>query len=300
MRFGLSRQERRRLRVGLLFALPWIVGFLGFTVYPVIASFYYSLNVYTTFGEPMRWVGLANYQELFQDELFWVSLYNTAYYVLFGISYHVALALLLAFLLNQNLRGIAFYRTIYYLPTIVPVVATSVLWLWVFNPEFGLVNATLGQLGMRGPGWLTDPALAKPSLILMGSWTIGGTLIIFLAGLQDVPQQLYEAAMIDGAGALQQARHVTLPMLSPVIFYNMIMGVIAGFQVFTQSFIMTNGGPLDTTLFYALYLYRNAFQFFKMPYASAMAWILFLLVMTTTLVIFRSSARFVYYEGEGR
>lgn len=300
MRFGLSRQERRRLRVGLLFALPWIVGFLGFTVYPVIESFYYSLNVYTTFGEPMRWVGLANYQELFQDELFWVSLYNTAYYVLFGISYHVALALLLAFLLNQNLRGIAFYRTIYYLPTIVPVVATSVLWLWVFNPEFGLVNATLGQFGMRGPGWLTDPALAKPSLILMGSWTIGGTLIIFLAGLQDVPQQLYEAAMIDGAGALQQARHVTLPMLSPVIFYNMIMGVIAGFQVFTQSFIMTNGGPLDTTLFYALYLYRNAFQFFKMPYASAMAWILFLLVMTTTLVIFRSSARFVYYEGEGR
>lgn len=300
MTLGLSRQERRRLRVGLLFALPWIVGFLGFTVYPVIASFYYSLNVYTTFGEPMRWVGFANYQELFQDELFWVSLYNTAYYVLFGISYHVALALLLAFLLNQKLRGIAFYRTIYYLPTIVPVVATSVLWLWVFNPEFGLINATLGQLGIRGPGWLTDPALSKPSLILMGSWTIGGTLLIFLAGLQDVPQQLYEAAMIDGAGTLQQARHVTLPMLSPVIFYNMIMGVIAGFQVFTQSFIMTNGGPLDTTLFYALYLYRNAFQYFKMPYASAMAWILFLLVMITTLVIFRSSARFVYYEGEGR
>lgn len=300
MIFGLSRQERRRLRVGLLFALPWIVGFLGFTVYPVIASFYYSLNVYTTFGEPMRWVGFANYRELFQDELFWVSLYNTAYYVLFGISYHVALALLLAFLLNQKLGGISVYRTIYYLPTIVPAVATSVLWLWVFNPEFGLINATLGQLGMRGPGWLTDPVLAKPSLILMGSWTIGGTLIIFLAGLQDVPLQLYEAAMIDGAGTLQQARHVTLPMLSPVIFYNVIMGVIAGFQVFTQSFIMTNGGPLDTTLFYALYLYRNAFQYFKMPYASAMAWILFLLVMATTLVIFRSSARFVYYEGEGR
>ncbi len=300
MTLGLSRQERRRLRVGLLFALPWIVGFLGFTVYPVIASFYYSLNVYTTFGEPMRWVGFANYLDLFQDELFWVSLYNTLYYVLFGISYHVALALLLAFLLNQKLRGISLYRTIYYLPTIVPVVATSVLWMWVFNPEFGLINATLGQLGMRGPGWLTDPALSKPSLILMGSWTIGGTLMIFLAGLQDVPQQLYEAAMIDGAGTLQQARHVTLPMLSPVIFYNVILGVIVGFQVFTQSFIMTNGGPLDTTLFYALYLYRNAFQYFKMPYASAMAWILFLLVMATTLVIFRSSARFVYYEGEGR
>lgn len=300
MIFGLSRQERRRLRVGLFFALPWIIGFLSLTVYPVIASFYYSLNVYTTFGQPMQWVGFANYIELGKDDLFWQSLYNTAYMVVLGVSFHIIIAIGLALLLNQNLRGVSIYRTIYYLPTIVPVVATSVLWMWVFNPEFGLINAALGQLGIYGPGWLTDPSLSKPSLILMGVWTIGGTLIIFLAGLQDIPQHLYDAAMIDGAGTLHQVRHVTLPMLSPVIFFNVIMGVIRGFQIFTEAYIMTEGGPLDTTLFYALYLYRNFFEYFEMPYASAMAWILFLVVMATTLVIFRSSARFVYYEGEER
>jgi multiple sugar transport system permease protein len=297
----MSRQERRRLGMGLLFASPWIVGFLAFTVYPVILSFYYSLNVYTTFGQPMHWVGLANYIELLtQDDLFWVSLYNTLYMVVIGIPFHIMLAILLAMLLNMNLRGVSIYRTIFYLPTIVPIVATSVLWMWVLNPEYGLVNAALGELGIHGPGWLTDPELAKPSLILMGVWTIGGTLVIFLAGLQDIPRQLYDAAMIDGAGTLHQVRHITLPMLSAVIFFNVVVGVIGGFQIFTQAFIMTNGGPLDATLFYALYLYQNAFKYFKMPYASAMAWILFLIVIVATLVLFRSSARLVYYEGEDR
>lgn len=275
--------------------------FLAFTVYPVILSFYYSLNVYTTFGQPMHWVGLANYIELLtQDDLFWVSLYNTLYMVVIGIPFHIMLAILLAMLLNMNLRGVSIYRTIFYLPTIVPIVATSVLWMWVLNPEYGLVNAALGELGIHGPGWLTDPELAKPSLILMGVWTIGGTLVIFLAGLQDIPRQLYDAAMIDGAGTLHQVRHITLPMLSAVIFFNVVVGVIGGFQIFTQAFIMTNGGPLDATLFYALYLYQNAFKYFKMPYASAMAWILFLIVIVATLVLFRSSARLVYYEGEDR
>ena len=297
----MSRQERRRLGMGLLFASPWIVGFLVFTVYPVIMSFYYSLHVYTTFGQPMQWVGLANYVELLtQDDLFWVSLYNTLYMVVVGIPFHIMLAILLAMLLNMNLRGVSIYRTIFYLPTIVPIVATSVLWMWVLNPEYGLVNAALGELGIHGPGWLTDPELAKPSLILMGVWTIGGTLVIFLAGLQDIPRQLYDAAMIDGAGTLHQVRHITLPMLSAVIFFNVVVGVIGGFQIFTQAFIMTNGGPLDATLFYALYLYQNAFKYFKMPYASAMAWILFLIVIVATLVLFRSSARLVYYEGEER
>ncbi len=301
MTLGLSRQELRRLRVGLLFALPWIIGFLSFTVYPIIASFYYSLNVYTTFGQPLQWVGLSNYVKLLgQDDLFWISLYNTIYMVVFGVSFHIVLAIVLGLLLNQNLRGVSIYRTVYYLPTIVPIVATSVLWMWVFNPEFGLINSALSLLGIHGPGWLTDPVLSKPSMILMGIWTIGGTLVIFLAGLQDIPQHLFDAAMIDGAGALQRVRNVTLPMLSPVIFFNVIIGVIGGFQIFAQAFIMTNGGPLDTTLFYALYLYRNAFEYFKMPYASAMAWILFLVVMITTLIIFRSSARLVYYEGEER
>lgn len=299
MRIALSRQEWRRMCVGLLFASPWIIGFIGFTLYPIIASFYYSLHVYTTFGQPMIWVGLENYAELLgQDKLFWVSLYNTAYMVFIGVPFHILLAILLALMLNLPLRGVAVYRTIFYLPTIVPVVATSVLWMWVFNPEYGLINAAFELIGVRGPGWLTDPTLAKPALILMGSWTIGGTLVIFLAGLQGVPQQLYEAAMIDGAGVWHRVRHVTLPMLSPVIFFNLIMGVIGGFQIFTQAFIMTQGGPLDATLFYALYLYRNAFEYFKMPYASSMAWILFLVVSLATLTIFRTSSRFVYYEGE--
>lgn len=298
---SMSRQERRRLGMGLLFASPWIFGFLGLTVYPVILSFYYSLHVYTTFGQPMQWVGLTNYVELLtQDDLFWLSLYNTLYMVVVGIPFHIGLSILLALLLNMNLRGVSIYRTIFYLPTIVPIVATSVLWMWVFNPEYGLVNAALSELGIHGPGWLTNPVLAKPSLILMGVWTIGGTLVIFLAGLQDIPRQLYEAAMIDGAGTLHQVRHITLPMLSGVIFFNVVTGLIGGFQIFTQAFIMTNGGPLDATLFYALYLYQNAFRYFKMPYASAMAWILFLVVIVATLIIFRSSARLVYYEGEER
>lgn len=297
----MSRQERRRLGMGLLFASPWIVGFLAFTVYPVILSFYYSLNVYTTFGQPMQWVGLQNYVDLLtQDDLFWVSLYNTLYMVVIGIPFHIILAVLLALLLNMSLRGVSIYRTVFYLPTIVPIVATSVLWMWVLNPEYGLINAALSELGIHGPGWLTDPELAKPSLILMGVWTIGGTLVIFLAGLQDIPRQLYDAAMIDGAGTVSQVRHITLPMLSAVIFFNVVVGVIGGFQIFTQAFIMTNGGPLDATLFYALYLYQNAFKYFKMPYASAMAWILFLIVIAATLIVFRTSARFVYYEGEER
>ena len=300
MTFGLTRQEFRRLRIGLLFALPWLIGFVSLTVSPVVASFYYSLNVFTTFDQPLRWVGLSNYVKLAQDDLFWVSLYNTLYMVVFGVSFHMVLAIILALLLNQKLRGVSIYRTIYYIPTIVPIVATSVLWMWVFNPEFGLINSALSLLDIHGPGWLTDPVLSKPSIILMGVWTIGGTLVIFLAGLQDIPQHLYDAAMIDGAGALQRVRNVTLPMLSPVIFFNVIMGVIGGFQIFAQAFIMTSGGPLDTTLFYAYYLYLNAFIFFQMTYASAMAWILFLVVMGTTLIIFRSSARLVYYEGEER
>ena len=299
MVLGITRGDWRRLRTGVLFASPWIIGFLAFTVFPIVASFYYSLHVYTTLGQPMRWVGFENFRQLlFEDELFWTSLYNTIFMVGLGVPFHILLAVILALFLNLRLHGVAFYRTIYYLPTIVPVVATSVLWMWVFNPEYGLINAFLGIAGIHGPGWLTDPTLAKPALILMGCWMIGGTIIIFLAGLQDIPESLIEAAMLDGASALQRVWHVTLPLLSPVILFNLVMGVIGNFQVFTQAFIMTQGGPLDATLFYALYLYRNAFEYFKMPYASAIAWLLFVVVLGATLLIFRSSSRFVYYEGE--
>jgi multiple sugar transport system permease protein len=298
---GFTPASWRRFRIGVLFASPWIVGFLALTVYPVIASFYYSLHVYTTFGKDMLWVGLENYRQLiFEDELFWKSLYNTLFMVGLGVPFHIILAVILALLLNLKLRGVAFYRTVYYLPTIVPAVATSVLWIWVLNPEYGLINSLLNIVGIRGPGWLTNPVLAKPALIFMGCWMIGGTIVIFLAGLQDIPESLLEAAMLDGAGALRRTRYVTLPLLSPVILFNLVMGVIGNFQVFTQAFIMTKGGPLDATLFYALYLYRNAFEYFKMPYASAMAWLLFVVVLACTLLIFRGSSRFVYYEGGER
>jgi multiple sugar transport system permease protein len=300
MRIRMNPAEWRRLLTGLLFASPWIIGFIGFTAYPIFASFYYSLNVYTIMGQAMRWVGLANYKELVGDHLIWTSLYNTLYMVVLGTPLHIFIALVVALLLNLKLRGVAFYRTVYYLPTIVPVIATSVLWLWIFNPEYGLINSALGIIGIHGPGWLTDPAMVKPAFILMGVWTIGGTIVIFLAGMQDVPVNLLEAATLDGAGGLQRVIYVTLPLLSPVILFNLIMGVIGGFNIFTQAFVMTHGGPLDATLFYALYLYNNAFVFFKMPYASAMAWLLFLVILLATLIIFRSSARFVYYEGEDR
>jgi len=298
MRIRMNPGDWRNLRQGLLFASPWIIGFLGFTLYPIVSSFIYSLNVFTIMGQSMRWVGLANYKDLIEDPLLWKSLYNTLFMVVLGTPFHIFIAILIALLLNLKLRGMAFYRTIYYLPTIVPVIATSVLWLWIFNPEYGLINSFLGIIGIRGPGWLTDPTLVKPAFILMGVWTIGGTIVIFLAGMQDVPVSQLEAAILDGADWLQRVVYVTLPLLSPVILFNLIMGVIGGFQIFTQAFVMTNGGPLDATLFYALYLYQNAFVFFKMPYASAMAWLLFLVVLLATMIIFRTSARFVYYEGE--
>ena len=287
--------------MGLLFASPWIVGFLVFTVYPVILSFYYSLNVYTTFGQPMQWVGLQNYVDLLtQDDLFWVSLYNTLYMVVIGIPFHITLAVLLALLLNMSLRGVSIYRTVFYLPTIVPIVATSVLWMWVLNPEYGLINAALAELGIHGPGWLTDPELAKPSLILMGVWTIGGTLVIFLAGLQDIPRQLYDAAMIDGAGTLSQVRHITLPMLSAVIFFNVVVGVIGGFQIFTQAFIMTERGAAGRDALLRPLPLSECLQVLQNALRLRDAWILFLIVIAATLIVFRTSARFVYYEGEER
>lgn len=294
-----SPAEKNRQRLGLLFALPWIVGFTVFIAYPIAASLYYSFCSFDAI-RPAHWVGIQNYQRLFmEDDLFWKSLANTLYFVIFGLPIGLLASLGIALLLNQKLRGMAFYRTLYYLPSITPVVATSILWLWLLNPEMGLVNVALGKLGIAlPPAWLSDPAWSKPALILMGLWGAGGGMVIYLAALQDVPEQLYEAASLDGAGRLSQFRHVTLPMLSPVILFNLIMGLIGAFQYFTQAFIMTNGGPEDSTSFYALHLFNRAFLDFKMGYASAMAWILFLITLACAAVVFRSSARWVYYGGE--
>ncbi|MCC6728110.1 MAG: sugar ABC transporter permease [Chthonomonadales bacterium] len=296
-----SRESATALRTGLLFASPWLVGFAIFILYPIAASLYYSFCAYDAI-QPPRWVGLENYRRMLtEDDLFWKSLWNTLYMVLFGLPVGLVAALAVALLLNQKVRGMAFYRTLYYLPSITPIVATSILWLWLLNPEMGLVNIVLGKLGIaHGPAWLTDPAWAKPALILMGLWGAGGGMVIYLAALQDVPQSLYEAASLDGASSMQQFRHVTMPMLSPVILFNLIMGLIGSFQYFTQAYVMTSGGPEDSTTFYALHLFNRAFFDFKMGYASAMAWVLFLIALACALVVFRSSARWVYYEGESR
>lgn len=294
-----GRAVRRNLATGLLFTSPWLAGFLIFTLYPIAASLYYSFCSYDAIRSP-RWVGAANYHRLlFEDDLFWKALWNTLYMVAVGLPLSLVVALAIALLLNQKRRGISIYRTIYYLPSITPVVATSILWLWLLNPQIGLVNILLKHLGIPNPpNWLTDPAWAKPALIFMGLWGAGGGMVIYLASLQDVPQSLYEAAALDGAGAFARFRHVTLPMISPVILFNLIMGLIGSFQYFTQAYVMTSGGPQDATTFYALHLFNRAFLDFKMGYASAMAWILFVITLAATVLVLRSSARWVYYAGE--
>jgi multiple sugar transport system permease protein len=297
---SISTQQRKqlgRLAKGLAFCSPWIVGFLLFGIVPIIMSFYYSFTNYSILQSP-RWVGLQNYRQLVTDDrLFWLSLGNTLYYVVFSNLIGGLLALTLAMLLNMKVRGLTVYRTIYYMPVIVPTVASSIIWLQLFNPQYGVLTFILKFFGIPPIPWLTDPAWSKPSLILMSFWAMGNAVVIFLAGLQDVPQEMLEAAALDGASAFQKIRFVTIPMISPVIFFNLVIGLIGGFQVFSQAYIMTRGGPADSTLFYVLYLYNSAFQFLKMGYASGMAWILFVLILGASLLAFRSSSRWIYYAG---
>ncbi|WP_225442541.1 carbohydrate ABC transporter permease [Paenibacillus lycopersici] len=293
----MSSMTRRNLRNGLLFVSPWLIGFAVFSLLPFLLSLYYSFTNYDAVSSP-DWVGVGNFSQLFQDVLFWKSIVNTIYYTAFAVPLGIVCGVALALLLNIKIKGMVVYRTIFYLPSIVPVVASSVLWLWLFDPQFGLINSMLNAVGLAGPGWLVDPSWSKPALIVMGLWGVGGSMIIYLAGLQDIPQEMYESAQIDGAVWWHKIVYITLPMISPVIFFNLIMGLIGSFQYFTQAYIITSGGPNDSTLFYSLYLYKNAFSYFHMGLASAMAWILFLLIMAVTLLVFRSSARWVFYGGE--
>ncbi len=296
-----SASEARHRRNGLLFASPWIVGLLVFYAYPILASLYYSLCSYDGIRAP-HWVGIQNYRRmLFEDDLFFKTLYNTLYMVVVGVPLSLCCGLGVALLLNQKVKGMSLYRTIYYLPSITPVVANSILWLWLLNPDIGLVNVVLQHLGIsKPPAWLADPMWAKPALLLMGLWGVGGGMVIYLAALQNVPAALYEAAAIDGAGVLHRFRNVTLPMITPVILFNMITGLIGSFQYFTEAYVMTNGGPEDSTTFYALHLFNSAFQDFHLGYASAMAWVLFLIILACTVVVFKSSLKWVYYGGEVR
>lgn len=287
----------REVLWGYIFIAPWIIGFLIFAVGPIIASFVLSFTRYELIGSA-SWIGLENFRSLLADDrLFWTSLYNTAYYTLFSVPLGIVVALLLAMLLNRPLRGIGVYRTLFYLPVVSSGVAISLLWIWLFNPQFGLINHILRLLNLPGPGWLVDPAWAKPALVFMSVWSVGGTVVIFLAGLQGVPRTLYEAASLDGAGAWRQFRHITVPMMSPVIFFNLIIGIIGSFQVFTQAYVMTGGGPQNATLFYVLYLFKQGFGLFRMGYAAAMAWILFLIILVLTLVQMTLARRWVYYAG---
>jgi multiple sugar transport system permease protein len=295
----LTRKERQSLRNGLLFISPWIVGFLAFRVYPFFASLYYSFTFYPILDRP-KWVGLSNYIDLFGDTRFLTSLYNTTYYALGAVPLATLVGILLAMLLNTDVRGLSFFRTIYFLPSITPVVASAIVWLWMFDPINGVVNYLLDQVGIQGPGWMGSPQWAKPALIIMAMWSVGGAVVIYLAALQDVPRELLEAAELDGANLAQKIRSVTLPMISPVILFNVITGLIGAFQYFTEVHVMTGGtgSPADATLMMSIYLYQSAFQFFKIGYASAQAWVLFLIVILFTAVLFRISGRLVYYGGK--
>ena len=282
------------------FLLPWTIGFVAFTLYPMVASFIYSFSIYHP-KRPLEWVGLQNYANLLTDDLFWKSLSNTLFLVAIGVPLTLFASFLCAVLLNLKVRGQSIYRVIYFLPSIVPTVASTILWLWILNPQTGILNTLLGYIGIDGPNWMSNPAWSKPGLILLGMWGMGGTIIIYLSGLQDVPVSLLEAAELDGASWWQRLWSITVPMVSPITLFNLITGVIATFQYFTQAYVFRGfqnlGYPLNSTLFYSVYLYQNGFLWLKMGYASAMAWILFIVILICTLLLLKVSERFTYYAG---
>ena len=295
-----TKRAKADLRTGLLFLSPWLIGFFAFTLYPMIVSLYYSFTIYHSKRAP-EWVGFENYVNLFSDKDFFISLNNTLYMVVIAVPLGLIASFICALLLNLKVRGQAFYRVVYFLPSIVPTVAGTILFLWLLNPQVGLVNTLLAKIGIDGPNWMVDPNWSKPALILLGMWGMGGTIIIYLSGLQDVPVSLIEAAELDGANWFQRLWHITIPMVSPITLFNLITGMIGMFQYFAQAYVVGGGEalgrPLNSTLFYSVYLYQNAFLFLKMGYASAMAWILFIIILILTLLLLKVSDRFTYYSG---
>lgn len=285
---------------GYLFLTPWLIGFFGLFLGPGLASLYLSLTKYDVLSSP-EFLGVANYVKMFtEDDLFWPSLWRTFYYAGVGVPLGVMGSMFLSILLNNKLRGISVYRTLFFMPSLVPIVASVVLWKWLLNADFGIVNQVLRDLGVADPpGWFSERSWAIPSLIFMGLWQgIGGTrMIIFLAGLQGIPEELYEAASIDGANVWHRLRHVTIPMLTPTIFFNMILGIIGGLQVFTAAFVATEGGPGFATWFYSLHLYKQAFDYWNMGYASALAWFFAMIIVSLTFWQLRLSKRWVFYYG---
>lgn len=290
----MSLAQREEI-VGWLFVTPAVLGLILWLAGPMLYSVWLSMTDWDLIRPP-RFIGLSNFERMIGDRLFYKSLWATLYYTAFHVPLTLILAFLVAMLLNTKTRGIAFFRTLYYIPSIVPAVANAVLWIWLFNSEFGLINLFLRTLGFNKVLWLQDPNTAMPALILMSLWSMGGTMIIYLAGLNGIPEQLYEAAEIDGAGPWSRFWNITIPMMTPVIFFNLILQIIGSFQVFTTSYLMTRGGPNYATNFYVLYLFDNAFSWFDMGYAAALAWVLFFIILALSLIVFRSGSRWVYYE----
>jgi len=290
-------QTREALK-GYAFISPWLIGFFAFTLLPVVLSFYYSLCSYSLLQPPV-FRGLENYRALLDDKIFWLSLRNTLYYAAMALPLGLICALSAALLLNARIRGQAIYRALVFLPSIVPASAAAMLWLWLLNPKLGLINLVLTHMGVENPpGWVNDKSWAMPALAFISIWGVGNTVVIYLAGLQDVPIELYEAAELDGAATLRKIWHVTLPTISPVIFFNLITAIIGTMNFFVLPFIMTQGGPDRATYFYTYRLYDNGFIYLKMGYASAMAWVQLLIVLALTGLAFWTARRWVHYSGK--
>jgi len=292
----LTRSRREAITFYLTIS-PWLIGFLAFTLVPMVVALCLGFTRWDLLTAP-RWIGPDNFARLGRDPLFWQSLKVTTIYTVAYVPAELIGGLALALLVNQRVRGVGIFRTVFYLPSVLAGVAYVVLWMWIFNPQGGLLNTLLGYVGIEGPRWLIDPRWALPALLLMTFWGWGRAMVIYLAGLQGIPPELYEAAALDGAGAAGRFRYVTLPMLSPTILFALILSVISTFQTFTSAFVATNGGPLNATLFYVLYIYRLGFQFLRMGYAAALSWVLFVIVLVLTLLVFRTGRFWVYYEGK--
>lgn len=293
--FGMTLSERRNFLTGLAFVSPWLLGFTLWTLFPLLSSLRYSLTRYDLLRDPI-FIGLRNYIEIFtEDPLFGTVTYNTLYYVGLSAPLGVAAAFLLATLLNTEIRGRSAWRAIFFFPAIIPAFVTAMVWQFLLNVQYGAINGTLQALGLPIIPFIANPAFAKPTLILIHLWAQGNAMVIFLATLQDVPRSLYEAATVDGANAWQKFKNVTIPMCTPVILFNMVIAFIFGFQNFTLPWLLTQGGPNSSTELYTLFLYRNAFEYLRMGKASALAWILFIVIVIFTIILFRTSERWVYY-----
>lgn len=291
--------RQQEIKWGYLFLLPWIVGFIFLSAGPILFSLGLSFSQWDMFS-PVRFVGLENYQTMFGDYLFWQSLKVTVIYASLGIPVYLTVSLFIALLLNQKVKGLVFFRSVFYLPVVISGVATAILWQWIFSGRFGVLNWLLFKIGIEGPNWLYSEHWALPALVIMGLWRVGTSMLVYLAGLQGIPTALYEAAEVDGAGWWWKFWKITLPLISPMTLFNLIMQVIWSFQIFTQAFIMTGGGPLNATLFYVLYLYRVAFEELRMGYGSALAWVFFAIIFGCAIFLFKTSAWWVYYGGEER